>query len=82
MKGESDGGEGVEWRGEGMEGSDGGRGEVREGMVWCDVGLSFVEGGSWWVLLAGHCCPWVSFVSGEWSSAGGRCCPWAGGGCS
>ena len=37
------------------------RGEREEGMVWSEAGLSLWrgEGRPWWVLLAGHCHPWV-----------------------
>ena len=44
-----------EWNGGGREWSrvmEGGR--VREGVVLCDG-----DGRPWWMLLAGHCHPWV-----------------------
>ena len=79
----------MEWRGEGMEGSDGGRRGVREGVVWCDAGLSFAEGGwssvvgvaGWALLSVGVIREWgVVFCGWTLSSVGGRCRPWAGSG--
>ena len=62
------------------------RGEREEGMVWCEAGLSFVEGGM--VVHGGCCwlgtvvCGWVvvvcdgglPFVGGRWSFVVGDGC--------
>ena len=61
----------MEWRGEGMKGSDGGRGGVREGVVWCDAGLSYVEGGwssvgAWSSFVMAGCRSWVGDGPSWW----------------
>ena len=80
MKGESDRGE-REWSGEGREWSgvmEGGG--VREKMVWCDVGLLFVEGG--WSSMVGVASWALSSMNGWLSFVMGGCHLWVGDGCS